>query len=36
MKKVICPYYFVGGSSQENLYINGNYYPETWIALKEV
>ncbi len=32
-KKVICPHDFVGQSSPENLYINGNWYPEEWIAL---
>ena len=32
-KKVICPHDFIGQSSKENLYINGNYYPDDWIAI---
>lgn len=32
-KKVICPHDFVGGSSPENCYVNGNWYPESWEAL---
>lgn len=32
-KKVICPHDFIGPSSPDNLYINGNWYPENWIAL---
>ena len=31
-KKVICPKNFVGENTNVN-YINGNYYPENWIAL---
>ena len=31
-KKVICPQNFVGENTSVN-YINGNYYPENWIAL---
>ena len=30
-KKVVCPYNFVGTAS----YLNGNYYPQEYIALKE-
>lgn len=32
-KKVICPHDFIGKSAPAYLYINGNYYPEEWIAL---
>ena len=32
-KKVICPHDYVGYSSKENIYLNGNWYPETWTAL---
>lgn len=32
-ERIICPYHFVGPSSPENLYINGNYYPKSWIAV---
>lgn len=32
-KKVVCPKTFVGSQSAEFSYIDGNYYPETWIAL---
>lgn len=31
-KKVICPRNFVDENTKEN-YINGNYYPESWIAI---
>ena len=32
-KKVVCPHDFIGETSKENLYINGNYYPDDWIAI---
>lgn len=32
-KKVVCPHDFIGDSAPEYMYINGNYYPEEWIAL---
>jgi len=32
-KTVVCPHDFIGQSSTENLYINGNYYPDDWIAI---
>lgn len=32
-KKVICPHDFIGKESAESIYINGNYYPEDWIAI---
>lgn len=31
-RKVICPYSFIG-ERNNNSYINGNYYPENWIAI---
>jgi len=34
-RKVVCPYNFIGESAPESTYINGNYYPESWIALEE-
>ncbi len=32
-KKVVCPHDFIGENVKEYLYINGNYYPESWIAI---
>lgn len=32
-KKVVCPHDFIGESAQEFLYMNGNWYPEAWIAV---
>lgn len=32
-KKVVCPHDFIGQSAQDYLYINGNYYPDNWIAI---
>ncbi|MBQ6815000.1 MAG: alpha-1,2-fucosyltransferase [Lachnospiraceae bacterium] len=32
-KRVICPYNFIGSNDTTNSYINGNYYPDNWIAL---
>lgn len=32
-KLVVCPHDFIGASSPENMYINGNYYPDTWIDI---
>lgn len=32
-KKVVCPHDYIGSSDQANLYINGNWYPDEWIAL---
>ena len=32
-KKVVCPHDFIGQSDKNNNYINGKYYPHTWIAL---
>ncbi len=32
-KKVICPKQYIGERDQEYSYINGNYYPQDWIAL---
>lgn len=32
-KKVICPHEFIGQSAKEYLYMNGNWYPQTWIAI---
>lgn|SRR5574344_91106 len=32
-KKVVCPHDYIGISSPEYCYINGNYYPEDWTAL---
>ena len=33
-KKVLCPEKFMGKKDKEHTYINGNYYPKTWIAIK--
>lgn len=33
-KKVVCPEKFIGKKDKENSYINGNYYPATWIPIK--
>lgn len=35
-KKVVCPYKFIGESDLPNQFINGNWYPQSWIALDEV
>lgn len=32
-KKVVCPKDFIGSSSPDNMYLNGNWYPHTWTAL---
>lgn len=32
-KKVVCPHDFIGASCPEYQYMNGNWYPEKWIAL---
>ena len=32
-KKVVCPHDFIGNNAKEYLYINGNYYPDDWIAI---
>lgn len=32
-KKVVCPHDFIGEKDVNNSYINGNWYPEDWIAL---
>lgn len=32
-KRVVCPYDFIGETDTKNNYMNGNYYPEEWIAL---
>ena len=32
-KKVVCPHDFIGPTAKDYLYMNGNWYPETWIAL---
>lgn len=34
-KKVIVPYHYLGDSVDEQLKINGNFYPDTWISLYE-
>lgn len=34
--KVICPYFFVKDSCESFKYLNGNYYPQTWIALDNI
>ncbi len=31
--KVVCPHDFVGPQAKEASYMNGNYYPEEWIAI---
>ena len=33
-KRVICPFKFIGDSCSSLGYINGNWYPEDWTALK--
>lgn len=35
-KKVVCPYCFIGESCKDFTYMNGNWYPSSWIAIKEV
>ncbi|SDH60382.1 Glycosyl transferase family 11 [Pseudobutyrivibrio sp. 49] len=32
-RKVVCPHDFIGDSAPEVQYMNGNWYPENWIAL---
>ena len=29
-KVVVCPYRFIGNSAKEAMYMNGNYYPDSW------
>lgn len=33
-KKVVCPHDFIGSSSPELCYMNGNWYPDHWTAIK--
>ncbi len=32
-KRVVCPHDFIGESDPEYMYINGNWYPDSWIAI---
>lgn len=32
-KKVVCPHDFIGKDCKEFLYMNGNWYPDDWIAI---
>ena len=32
-KKVICPHDFIGQQCTDYVYMNGNWYPDNWIAL---
>lgn len=32
-KMVVCPHDFIGSDVKEVSYINGNYYPDSWIAI---
>ena len=33
VQQVVCPYDFIGANSPQYMYINGNYYPRSWIAI---
>lgn len=33
-KKVVCPHDFIGSSSHDLCYMNGNWYPDNWIPIK--
>ena len=35
-KKVVCPHDFIGKSDTDNAYINGNWYPDEWIAIEQI
>lgn len=32
-QKVVCPHDFIGQSDKDHLYMNGNWYPDSWISL---